>query len=538
LQTASVLGREFAPRLLKAIWEGMGPLEPLLAQLKRLEFLYERTGAEGASYVFKHALTQDVTYHSLLTTRKQVLHAAAGHALERLYPDWLVERSEELAHHYTEAGLTEQAVHYWHSAGQKAIERSAHVEAIAHLRHGLALLQTLPETPERIRREVDMLIALGGSLNATKSIAAPEVEQTYLHAQHLCQDLEEPQRLFPVLRGLWNHYHIRAELQTAHTLGEQLLTLVQQVQDPGMLIAAHRALGSTLFSMGAVASTQTHCAQGIALYDPQQHRASVFRHGEDSGVVCLSIGTWAWWCLGYPAQGLTQSHEVVTLAQQQAYPFSLAFALGLSAIFHSFRREVRLTQERAEAAILLATEQGFPYWRAMGFLLRGWALTQQAGQAQEGVEQMHQGLRAYRATGAVLFQPYFLALLAEAHGTMGQPEAGLTALAEALTLVDSRGERFYEAELYRLKGKLLLQQSLDNQAEAETCFQQAISIARSQQAKSFELRAAMSLARLWQQQGKRAEAHELLAPIYGWFTEGFDTADLQEAKALLEDLGA
>ena len=231
LQTASVLGREFAPRLLQALWEEPTPLESLLMDLKRLEFLYERARGEELVYVFKHALTQDVTYDSLLTTRRQVLHAAAGHALERLYPDWLVERSEELAHHYTEAGLTEKAVHYWHQTGHRAIQRSAHVEAIAHLRQGLALLQTLPGTPERIQQEVDMHIALGTSLFATKGYAAPEVGQTYLRAQHLCEHLEDPYRLFPVLRGLWNYYNVRAELQMAHALGEQLLILAQQVQE-------------------------------------------------------------------------------------------------------------------------------------------------------------------------------------------------------------------------------------------------------------------------------------------------------------------
>ena len=223
------------------------------------------------------------------------------------------------------------------------------------------------------------------------------------------------------------------------------------------------------------------------------------------------------------------------MAQEGAHPFSVGYALMLSAIFHSFCREVGLTQERAEALISLATDQGFPQWKALGALLRGWALAQQ-GQAQEGIGLITQGMMAWRATGAEISRPYFLALLAEAHGTIGQPEAGLPVLTEALALVHTTGERWYEPELYRLKGVLLLQQSADNQAEAESCFHHALEIARSQQAKSFELRAATSLARLWQRQGKRTEAHELLAPVYGWFTEGFDTADLQEAKALLDQL--
>jgi predicted ATPase len=295
-------------------------------------------------------------------------------------------------------------------------------------------------------------------------------------------------------------------------------------------------LGTTLFYLGEAASAQTHFAQGIALYDPKQHHFSACLHGENAGVLCHSFAARALGSLGYPDQGLARSHEAVTLAQQSAHPFSLAFALSLTAQFHQLRREVRLTQERAEAAISLAKEQGFPYWIAHSSLLRGWALAQQAGQAQEGIEQLTQGLRAFRATGAELARPYWLSLLAEAHGPLGEPEAGLTVLRDALTLVDTTGARCYEVEVYRLKGELLLPQNSDNQAEAESCFQHAIDIAQSQQAKSWELRTSTSLARLWQQQGKRQEAHDLLAPVYNWFTEGFDTADLQEAKALLDAL--
>jgi len=294
-------------------------------------------------------------------------------------------------------------------------------------------------------------------------------------------------------------------------------------------------LGATLFFMGEPASAHTHFAQGMALYDAPQHRSSAFLYGEDSGVFCHSFASWTLWCLGYPDQGLARSQEAMTLAQQSVHLFTRCLASSAAAIFHAFRREVRLTQERAEAAISLAQEQGFPYWRAVGSLMRGWALAHQ-GQGKEGVEQITQALRAFRATGAAAWQPYWLALLADAYGTMGQPEARLTVLTEALTLADKTGERWYEAELHRLKGALLLQQSLDNQLEAESCFHHALEMARTQQAKSFELRAPTRLARLWQQQGKPQDAHALLAPVYHWFTEGFDTADLQEAQALLEAL--
>jgi len=380
-----------------------------------------------------------------------------------------------------------------------------------------------------------MLIALGASLLATKGYAAPELGKTYTYARHLCQHLGNPRQLFMVLRGLWNYYQGRAEYRMAHELGEQLLALAQQVQDSAMLLAAHRALGATLYYVAAVASAHTHFAQGIALYALRQHRASTFLYGEDAGVVCRVLDASSLWYLGYPDQGLTQSQEAMALAQQIAHPFSLGFALGNTAAFHLIRREVRASQERVEAIIILAKEQGFPQFRAFGSMLYGWALARQ-GQAQEGIEQLNQGLRAYRATGAELARPYLLALLAEAHGTLGEPEAGLAGLAEALTVVNKTGARFYEPELYRLQGELLLQQNSANQAEAETCFHQAIAIAQNQQAKSLELRATTSLARLWQQQGKRQEAYDLLAPVYHWFTEGFDTADLKDAKALLDEL--
>jgi predicted ATPase len=512
-------------------------LQRELERLVDAELVYQRDVPPQSTYVFKHALIQDAAYASLLKSTRQHYHQQIAQVLEAQFPETAETQPELLAYHYTEAALPEKAVPYWHHAGQQASERSAHVEAIAHLRQGLALLHTLLETPERLQHEADLLITLGASLRATQGSAAPEVGQTYTRARQLCQHLEDPQRLIPVLRGFWNHYLVRADLQTAHALGAQLFDLAQQSQDSAMRVAAHRALGATLFYLGETTLAYTHLVQGMALYDPTQHRASAFLHGEDAGVICHILAAWALWCLGSPDQGLARNDEAVTLAQQSAHPFSLGFVLNAATIFSQFRHEARCTQDRAEAAIHLATEQGFPYWRARGAMLRGWALAHQ-GQAQEGIEQITQGLRAHRATGAELLRSYFLALLAEAYGIMRQPEAGLTVLTEALTFAETSGERWYEAELHRLKGELLLQGSSENSTEAETCFQHALAIARNQQVKSFELRTATSLARLWQQQGKRREAHDLLAPVYGWFTEGFDTADLQDAKDLLDELGA
>jgi predicted ATPase len=536
-QLGATIGRQFSYALLQAVAQlSDRTLHEELHRLVEAELLYQRGVPPQSTYVFKHALIQDAAYESLLKSTRQHYHQRIVQVLEAQFPETTATQPELIAHHCTEAGLTEKAVNYRYHAGQRASERSAHVEAIAHLRQGLALLQTLPETPQRLQRELDMHIALGASLIVTKGPAASVVGQTYLRAQHLCEHLEAPHQLFPVLRGLWNSYNVRAEYQRAHALGEQLLTLAQRAQDPVMLVTAHSALGRTLLFLGAVASAHTHFAQGIALYDSQQFRTAMFLYGGDAGVICHIYASWTLWYLGYPDQALVRNDGVVTLAQQIAHPFTLGSTLNWAAMLHQFRREARWTQERIETVIGLAKEQGFLLWSAMGAILRGWTLAQQAGQAQEGIAQMHQGMQAFRATGAEYLRPYLLALLAEAYGTMEQPEAGLTVLSEALALVDKTGEHWYDPELYRLKGELLLQQSSDNATEAESCFRHALGIAQKQQAKSFELRTATSLAKLWHQQGKRQEAHDLLAPVYGWFTEGFDTADLIDAKALLDEL--
>jgi predicted ATPase len=490
-------------------------------------------GTVTGRYEFIHTLYQNVVCQHIAAARRVRLHQRIGERLERAYRAHAGDMAAELAMHFEQSCDYPRAIHYLQQAAENAGRRYANREALVHLTKGLELLKTLPATPERRQQELVLHLALGASLIATKGYAVPEVEQTYTRARHLCQYLEDPQQLFPVLRGLWVYYLTRAELPTAHVLGAQLLTLAQQAQDSAMLLEAHRALGATLLYLGATASAHTPLAQGMALYDPQQHRASTLLYGDDTGVVCHSIAAWALWSLGYPDQGLARSREALLLAQQSAHPFSLGFALCWTAVLHQYRREVQAAQEHAEAVIRLATQQGFPLFRAFGSILHGWALTHQ-GQAQEGGEQLRQGLMALHGNGIEIARLYFLALLAEAYGTIGQPAAGLEVLAEALTRLDTTRDRWYEPELYRLKGVLLLHQSADNHAEAQTCFRSALDMARAQQARSLELRTAVSLGRLWQHQGQRAEARALLAPIYGWFAEGFDTTDLQEAKALLD----
>jgi predicted ATPase len=450
-------------------------------------------------------------------------------------------------------------VEYLQRAGQQAVQRSAYTEAISLLATALELLKTLPEAPERTQQELSLQITLSVPLAFTKGPAAPEVEQTYTRALELCRQTGETPQLFLVLHGLWQLYILRAELQKAHELGEQLLSLAQRGHDLALFPEAHRVLGESLLHLGELIPAREHLEQGIALYRPQQHRPGALLYELDSGVTCPSFAACALWFLGYPDQALKRGQTALTLAQELSHPPSLAFALILTDYLHQFRREGQRTQERAEAVIALSTEHGFTFYSALGTLLRGWALAEQ-GQAEEGIAQMCQGLDIWRATGAALQWPLRLALLAEAHGKEGQAEEGLNMLAEALTLVDKTGERVWEAELYRIKGELTLQQfkiqgsrfkveessefgvpstqplTPSTQAEAEECFLKAIEVAQKQQAKSWELRASTSLARLWQHQGKRAEAHKLLSDVYNWFTEGFDTKDLQEAKALLDEL--
>jgi predicted ATPase len=552
VQLGAVLGREFAYEILRKLTTlDDAALQARLAQLVGAELLYQRGRPPRARYVFKHALIQDAAYASMLKSTRQRYHQQVAQSFAQHFPELVETQPEVVAHHYTEAGLTAQAIPYWQKAGQRAAQRSAYVEAIGHLTKGLELLKTLPDSPERIQQELDLQITLGPALMATKGYEALEVERVYTRAIELCRQVSEHPQLFLALGGLWQFYLVRAKYQTARELGGQLLNLAQSVQDPTFLLLAHRTLAEPLFLLGELAFARAHLEQGMALYNLQQHRSLAFLYGADPGAMCLNFAALTLWHLGYPDQALKRSYEALTLVQELSHSPSLAITLCLAAELHQFRRESQLAQERAEAAVMLSTEQGLPHQVAYGTILQGWVLTEQ-GQVEEGTARMHQGLSSFRARGAEVQRTYHFSLLAEAHSKVGQAEEGLAVLAEALAVVDKTGERFWEAELYRLKGELLRmgEREKEGKGEAiahsptppfapsspEACFLKAIEIARKQQAKSLELRAVMSLSRLWQQQGKKDEARQMLAEIYNWFIEGFDTKDLQEAKALLEEL--
>ncbi len=536
-QLGAVLGREFAYEMLQALMIVEEPtLQDGLGQLVGTEMLYQRGRIPRSKYIFRHVLIRDAAYQSLLRRTRQRVHQQVAQLFEARFPEVVATQPELVAHHYTEAGLVEQAIGYWHRAGERAVEQSAHVEAIAHFTTGLELLRALPDTTERWQHELTLQLSLGGSLHITKGQAAPEVEHAYSRAHALCQLLEDTPQLFPALFGLFRFYDGRAQLQTSRALGEQLLSVAQQTQDLQLLMIAHYALGRTRLILGDFGPARTHFEESLAFYDPQQRDSPVIGIAlRDLEPACQAHAAVALWFLGYPDQAMTGVRDALSQAQTLAIPFRLAHALTWTAILHLYRREGPATQTRAEEAIALADEQGFTWSSAQGRFCRSWALTEQ-GLGVEGVAQMRQSLTAWRATGAEVGVTLVLTKLAEACGQVGQAEEGLTVLSEARALVDKTKEGWWEAELHRLRGELLLSLSVDNRVEAAACFQQALNIARHQHAKSWELRAATSLARLWQQQRKHQEAHELLAPVYGWFTEGFDTADLIEAKHLLDEL--
>jgi predicted ATPase len=535
-QLGATLGREFSYALLQAVspWDeetlGRG-----LHQLVAVEFLYQQGLPPQAAYLFKHALIQETAYQSLLRSTRQQYHQRIAQVLEARFPESCETQPELLAHHYTEAGLVEQAIGYWQRAGQQASDRSAHLEAISHVTTGIELLKTLPETPERTHHALTLYNTLGAALLMTKGHASPEVEHAYTQARTLCQQAGETAELVQVLLGLVRFYVARPQLHTARELGETLLRLAQRAHAPTLAVIAHYALGVTWLWLGALSIARIHLEEGITRYTPDQRQNLAFRTGQDPGVACRIAAARTLWLLGYPDQALAYTHDALALAHELSHPFSLAWAQCLAAWVSQFRRDVPAAYEQADAAVALSTEWEFLLLVALGKSSRGWALAMQ-GQGEEGVAQVRQGIASLQATGAAVFVPYFCTVLADVYAHLGHTADGIQALAEAHTLVEQQEGRWWEAEIYRLRGVLLLRQTGTSQVEAETWLQRALNVARHQEAKSLELRAAMSLSHLWQQQGKRQEAYDLLAPIYHWFTEGFDTADLQDARTLLAEL--
>jgi class 3 adenylate cyclase/tetratricopeptide (TPR) repeat protein len=429
VQVAAMLGREFSYELLHAVSPlAEATLQQGLRQLVEAEVVYQRGLPPQSSYIFKHALIQDAAYQSLLKSRRQQLHQQIAQVLEAQFVETRETQPELLAHHYTEAGLVGQAIPYWQQAGQRAAQRSAYAEAINHLRTGLELLKTLPDTPERAQQELALQMALGASLMAAKGYGAPEVEKAYTRARELCQQVGETPQLISVLGHLSGFYSVRREMQTARELAEQYFGLAQSTHGSTRLTGPHNQLGQTLFFLGEIVPPYDHMLQGIALYDPQKDSPLVSNNVQDNGVSSLCYAARALWCLGYPDQAMRRIHEALTLAQELSHPFSLTYAFCFAALLHQCRREWPAAQEWAERTIALATEQGFPFWLAYVTSVRGCALAEQ-GEVEEGIAQMRQSRMSDLTPCA----------LAEAYAKVGQVENGLSVLTEVLASVDKPG---------------------------------------------------------------------------------------------------
>ena len=562
LEAASVAGAEFSTlAVVAALGEDRASVEERCDELAwRRQFIQDcgvqqlPNGELVMRYGFIHALYRNVLYERVSASRRVNLHRRIGEQGEELYGERAGEIAAELAMHFERGSNYEQAVKYLQQAAENAIRRFAYREAAGLARRGLILIERLPDTPERAQQELSLHIALGMPLIAIEGYAAPDVGRVYLRARELCRQLGETPKISQVLSGLWSFYALRADLGTAREIAEEFLRLAERLPYPGLAMRGHLAMEVTYMHLGEFAVAMEHFDKALLLYDHERHLNDAFRYTQNQGVATRCHAGWTLWFLGQPDQALNRIQEALTLARELCEPHGLAHAFLFAAILHQLRREARMAQEYAEAAIAVSSEHGLAMYQAHATIARGWALVEQ-GRQEEAIEQMRQGLTAHQATGTELMRPHLLALLVEALRKNRQTEEGLRVLEEALEVAHRSGEEFYRAELFRIKGELLLMQAAGRgvsraatsgntvveseppaAAEAEGCFSQSIKIAQQQKAKSLELRAVMSLARLYQNQGKKEEARRHLTQIYRKFTEGLDTMDLLEAKALLDEL--
>lgn len=529
-QIGAVLGREFAYELIQRVAQ-RPDLDAALGRLADAGLLFCRGTPPQSSYLFKHALVQDAAYGTLLRARRQELHARVAAVLEQHFADLVERQPELLAHHLTAAGETERAVDQWLTAGQLATTRLAHVEALAHFERGLALLDSLPETAARDAREIELQLALGVSSITVKGMTSPAVPQAYGRARELAEKHGDERRLFQALYGLWQNTAGSGRIVTARPLSDRLLHVADRRADDELRLQAHHSAWSTCWIGGDPAKAHEHADAGRRLYDPERHRSHRYIYGgHDPGVCARTTAGQAEWLLGYPDRALASMAEGVELADRIAHPFSRDVALEYTAVAHLHRGEPELALKWIAAAEALRAEQRVSFVFEPRFL-RGAARIAQGAPA-DAIDSIREGF--VRGRASTMWQPYGLCLLAEALTQRGNHAEALAALSEGLERIEATGERVWQAELHRMHGLVLKAQN--KLSDSEAWLDRALQVARQQQAKSLELRAATSLARLWGEQGKRSAARELLVPIYGWFTEGFDTADLKDAKALLEEL--
>ncbi len=486
-----------------------------------------------SSYRFWHNLFQKYLYDSLDAAQRAYLHEDVGNVLEALYGDQAAEIAVQLARHFEEAGLAEKAAHYLHVEGRRAMQMSANTEAIGHLSKALTLLQTLPATPERDEWELRLRMRLGNATGIAQGWAAPGVRAALEQARQLCRRAEYAPRLITVLHGLCEHYITRAEYRAAYELAQQMIVLAKKTNDPTSLLVAYQALGRSQDAMGDFVAARNTLERALAYHGLAQDRPLPYLSGRAFGATAHGYLGRCLFFLGYPDQGLAQAREALALAEALAHPLILAYILYGISCYYRLLGDSQASLAYAERAIALCSEKGIPVWQAAASIFHGHALAL-LGHTSEGIAEASQALSAYRSMGAHRDQTMFLAQLAEMDLLAGQVDAGLAAVGAGLAAASETGERMWEAELYRLRAELQRRQG--HAAEAEADLHRALEVARAQQARSWELRATLSLCRLWRGQGKQGEARRMLAEIYGWFTEGFETSDLQEAKSLLAEL--
>jgi predicted ATPase len=533
-QIGAAIGREFSYELLRAV--SHTPEDELKTALVRLVasgLVFQRGAPPDAVYAFKHALVQDAAHGSLLRSSRQHLHAQIAEALEAHSPEIMESQPELLAQHYAEAGLVEKSVACWGKAGRRSAARSATAEAAAQFQKGLDQLALLPNNSARHRQELEFHSALGAVWQNVTGPAAPETGHAYTRARELWEQLGSPSEFLHIPYGQSRYHAFRGEFDLALRLDEELLRLSRQRNDAAGLVLGHLSSGRTLFFAGRFVSSRSHLEEVPALYDPISCRSLADQAGVHLEVTSQGLLGIVLFCLGFPDQALAQSNAAIAEARRLAHPPSLAVSLADRIRLLSLVRDNAVLGKWVDQLVAVTTEQGFPYFGAQGTINRGWAKVKN-GDVMEGMSLLRSGSTAYRAIGAEFWVPYHTALLAAACEIAGQVEEGLTLLDDALQIVERTGERWFAAELNRHKGQLLLRHGYS--AATEDLYRKALSIAEEQEAKLWELRAAVSLARLRRDQDRHTEARDLLAPVYGWFTEGFDTGDLKEAKALLDEL--
>jgi len=536
-QIGAALGRSFSHELISAVAAMPQPqLEDAMAQLVRAELIFRRGAPPDAEYTFKHALVQDAAYSTLLRGRRQALHARIAATLERQFPELVAARPALLARHCAEAGLTEKAIDSWRTAGEQAVHRASNREAIGHFRQALALNEKQPPDVERSRTELAILSQLGPALMSVHGRAAAEVGAVFERAEEVARQLESSVDLAPPLAGLWLFHFNRGRFNRAEEIGDELFNVARNLDNRDILLQAHHAAWAIGLFRGRFTDARTHVDAGLALYDEAEHAGHRFLYlGHDPAVCALSMGALLWWLLGYPNQGMRLEHDAITLARRLQHAPSLANALQYVGFAQIARGDTAAATATASELLALSGEYGLQQTRGLALTCLGWSMGQSVD-IDEGLRYQEQGLAARIQLGLRPLLPFSICLLAETHLKAQRYAEGIEQMNLALAASSEIGDQWFLARIHMLRAQLLQQQACPDVDAAEASLRMAIDVAQAQCAKGWELRATTLLARLWCELGKRTEARDLLAPTYGWFTEGFDTPDLMEAKALLEQL--